>query len=482
MEIQFLENKSILLTGAAGFLAKVVIEKIIRVQPNVKKLYLLLRAEDSSSALHRFNTEVMEKELFKVVREKYGAKLNSFMEEKVCVLSGDITCDWLGLKTSILEELFEKLDFVINLAATTDFDERYDIALRVNTIGAANVLSFSKKCRKLRMLLHVSTAYVCRENEGLILETPINEIEGVDIEEENQIIQQNLQQLQAHAASHNHITSVMRDLGLQRAKKYGWPNTYTFTKAMGEMVLGRFKENIPLVIIRPTMVTSTLKHPFPGWTEGVRTIDSFIVGFGTGRLTCYPGDPQSILDMIPADMVVNAMIASMSSHVDKTTRLIFHVGSSSSNPAPYHQVRDNIVRFFTEQPWFRKDDTPVVVRRPTQLPTRVAARIYMELLYFIPIRILGIVNAASFRYFDRIYLDLSKKANFLLRLVDLFSPYVFFTKIFDDTNAEKLRNAAKETSGDIENEILNFDPRSINWDDYLMHTHIPGLVKYCFRR
>ena len=67
----------------------------------------------------------MEKELFKVVREKYGAKLNSFMEEKVCVLSGDITCDWLGLKTSILEELFEKLDFVINLAATTDFDERY---------------------------------------------------------------------------------------------------------------------------------------------------------------------------------------------------------------------------------------------------------------------------------------------------------------------------------------------------------------------
>ena len=57
---------------------------------------------------------------------------------------------------------------------------------------------------------------MCRENEGLILETPINEIEGVDIEEENQIIQQNLQHLQAHAASHNHITSVMRDLGLQR--------------------------------------------------------------------------------------------------------------------------------------------------------------------------------------------------------------------------------------------------------------------------
>ncbi|KAL1557640.1 alcohol-forming fatty acyl-CoA reductase [Salvia divinorum] len=126
MEIQFLENKSILLTGATGFLAKVVIEKIIRVQPIVKKLYLLLRAEDSSSALHRFNTEVMEKELFKVVREKYGAKLNSFMEEKVCVC-----CPAISLV----------------IAATTDFDERYDIALGVNTIGAAN--EFFEKMQKI---------------------------------------------------------------------------------------------------------------------------------------------------------------------------------------------------------------------------------------------------------------------------------------------------------------------------------------------
>lgn len=52
-----------------------------------------------------------------------------------------------------------------------------------------------------------------------------------------------------------------------RANKYGWPNTYSFTKAMGEMVLGDFT---PLVIIRPTIVTSTFKQPFPGWLEGLR--------------------------------------------------------------------------------------------------------------------------------------------------------------------------------------------------------------------
>lgn len=56
-----------------------------------------------------------------------------------------------------------------------------------------------------------------------------------------------------------------------RARKYGWPNAYAFTKAMGEMLLGHMKgDNIPLVIIRPTIVTSTYKEPFPGWLEGVR--------------------------------------------------------------------------------------------------------------------------------------------------------------------------------------------------------------------
>jgi fatty acyl-CoA reductase len=46
--------------------------------------------------------------------------------------------------------------------------------------------------------------------------------------------------------------------------------TPVYTKAMGEMLLGRFRENLSLVIIRPTMVSSTYKEPFSGWIEGVR--------------------------------------------------------------------------------------------------------------------------------------------------------------------------------------------------------------------
>jgi len=41
---------------------------------------------------------------------------------------------------------------------------------------------------------------------------------------------------------------------------------------MGEMLLMHHKDNVPLIIIRPSMVTGTSKDPFPGWIEGLRYI------------------------------------------------------------------------------------------------------------------------------------------------------------------------------------------------------------------
>ncbi|PHT69175.1 hypothetical protein T459_28662 [Capsicum annuum] len=43
---------------------------------------------------------------------------------------------------------------------------------------------------------------------------------------------------------------------------------------------------------------------------------------------------------------------------------------------------------------------------------------------------------------------------------------------FDDCNTERLRMTMKEYKMD---DVLNFNPSCINWEDYLLHTHIPGL-------
>ncbi|XP_051134510.1 fatty acyl-CoA reductase 3-like [Andrographis paniculata] len=489
--LQFLENKSILVTGATGYLAKIFVEKILRVQPQVKRLYLLLRASDSISALQRFNTEVLGKDLFRVVKEKYGENFDDLISDKIRVLCGDISLDDnLGLKFEDYNYWLEEIDVVVNLAATTKFDERYDVAFGINTVGAQNVLNFSRKCRNLQLLLHVSTAYVSGEKKGLILETPykmgetLNGESGglIDIETEKRLINDTLKHLTAQPnSSDGDIKSAMKDLGIQRARKYGWPNTYVFTKAMAEMIMESSKDdnnNIPIVIIRPTIVTSTFKEPFPGWVEGVRTIDSLALGYGKGRLTCFLGDPKTTIDLIPADMVVNSMIVAMVAHVRNPgagENNIYHVGSSVSNPVEFTWLQNYAQRYFKEHPWIDKEGKPVIVGEVTVLSTMESFQRYITLRYLLPLKGLEIANTLCCNYFERLYLNLCRKIDFIMRLVDLYHPYLFFRGFYDDMNTERLRRAAGDENG-----MFSFDPKAINWEDYFMTTHIPGLVKYVF--
>ncbi|KAK9061611.1 hypothetical protein SSX86_018793 [Deinandra increscens subsp. villosa] len=487
--LDFLDSKTILVTGATGFLAKIFVEKILRVQPNVKRLYLLVRANDAKSALQRFHKEAVAKDLFNILKQKYGTNLQSFLSEKVTPVAGDITCENLGVQDSILiEEMWGDIDVVVNVAATTNFDERYDIALELNTFGAKNVLNFAEKCVKIKLLLHVSTAYVSGEKPGLILETPyhlgnaLNGAPGLDINIEKKIIEEKLKELSYdETATDKSITLAMKDLGIERAKKFGWPNTYVFTKALGEMMLGHLKGNMPLVILRPTIITSTYKEPFPGWVEGIRTIDSLAVGYGKGQLSCFLGDPESIIDVIPADMVVNVMIASMAAHANQPScGTIYHVGSSVSNPLQYKSLQNSGYRYFTKHPWINKDGKPIIVGEMKVLNSMASFQRYFSLRYMIPLQGLHVVNLAFCQAFNGTYTSLSRKINYVLRMVELYKPYLFSKSFYDDMNTEKLRHLVRENK--VEADIFYFDPKKIKWDDYFEHTHVPGAVKYIFKK
>ncbi|KAG6414766.1 hypothetical protein SASPL_122140 [Salvia splendens] len=367
--LQFLEHRSILVTGATGFLAKIFTEKILRVQPNVKKLYLLLRASDTNSAMLRFNNEIMGKELFNVLKEKNGANLSTLIEEKN-----------LGVKDlSLLEEMLTEIDVVVNLAANTNFDERYDVSLGLNTHGAIHVLNFSKKMKKLKIMVHVSTAYVSGEREGLIMENPcvmgetLNGTHGLDIDVETKLIEETLKQLDNF--DEDSIKSAMIDLGLQ----------------------------------------------------------SLAVGYGKGKITCFLGDPTIVVD-------VN----------------IYHIGSSVSNPVLYAWLQSYGQRHFTLHPWIDRNGSPVFVGKGLQ-----------------------ILNTVCCHYFQKTYLEQCRKIKFVLRLIDLYAPYLFFKAFYDDMNTEKLRRATDKSG--VETEMFYFDPKIINWDDYFMNTHIPGIVQRVFR-
>uniref|UniRef100_A0A7N0SW67 Fatty acyl-CoA reductase n=1 Tax=Kalanchoe fedtschenkoi TaxID=63787 RepID=A0A7N0SW67_KALFE len=396
--VGFLENKTVLITGSTGFVAK----EVLRIQPKVKKLFLLLRAKDSASASARLYDEILNKELFMVVKEKWVSDLSNLISERVTMpVAGDISCEDLGVKEDQLKnEMWNEVDVVVNLAATVNFDERYDVALAINTMGPKHILNFAKKCINSKAFIHVSTG-VMKEIPFKMGET-LNGTFNLDIN------------LEFKAA----ITAAMKDFGNKRAQTFGWPNTYVFTKAMGEMLIGESRGSMSLVILR--------------WIEGVRTIDSLAIAYGKGRMECFLGDPNSTIDLIPADMMVSSIIVAIAAHADRPSESIYQIGSSNRNPLKYSSIPLWGHIYFSHNPW------------------------------------IGIL----YKF---------KADDVVMRLVQLYRPYLFFKAIFDDKNTSKLRAAARNSMDSADVFHFQFDPKTIDWEDYMMNVHFPGAVTHLFK-
>ncbi|CAM8960787.1 unnamed protein product [Rhodiola kirilowii] len=167
---EYLEGKNYFITGATGFLAKVLIEKIFRSTPTVGKLYLLIKAEDKAAATERLQTEIIDSELFICLKQMFGDSYQNIMIEKLVPVLGNVCEANLGMDADLAGEIASEVDVIVNSAANTCFDERYDVALNTNTMGPYRLLSFAKLCKKLQMFMHVSTSYVNGEREGVVFE------------------------------------------------------------------------------------------------------------------------------------------------------------------------------------------------------------------------------------------------------------------------------------------------------------------------
>ncbi|KAL5725348.1 alcohol-forming fatty acyl-CoA reductase [Ranunculus cassubicifolius] len=71
---------------------------------------------------------------------------------------------------------------------------------------------------------------------------------------------------------------------------------------------------------------------------------------------------------------------------------------------------------------------------------------------------------------------MNRKIRFVVSLVELYAPYIYFKGIFDDLNTERLRIAMERNN--VDNDTLYFDPRIIDWDDYYSNIHLPGVLKH----
>lgn len=86
------------------------------------------------------------------------------------------------------------------------------------------------------------------------------------------------------------------------------PNTYTFTKGLAEQIAYDFKERLPIVIYRPSIVISALNEPMPGWIENFNGPTGLLVASAAGILRTTYCDADIPCDYIPVDTAIRAMI------------------------------------------------------------------------------------------------------------------------------------------------------------------------------
>src|SRR2546428_5589681 len=138
--------------------------------------------------------------------------------------------------------------------------------------------------------------------------------------------------------------------GRVHANAMGFSDIYSFTKAMAEQAVVELHGDIPLSIVRPSIIESALAEPFAGWLEGFRMAEPLILAFGRNILRDFSGLPDSLLDIIPADFVVNTVLAVAANPPPDSKPRVYHVASGSRNPLRLRQMADEAAVYFTEHP------------------------------------------------------------------------------------------------------------------------------------
>ncbi len=287
---QVFRHRRILLTGGTGFLGKVFLYLMLRHHPEVERIHLLIRG-DKRSSLNRFRREILDSPVMGPLREHLGARFDRYVEDKVTVVPGDITNPGL-LNDGADPFKRDSLDAVVHSAGLVNFEASLARAIEVNATGVANVIDF---CRRTgAALLHVSTCYVAGAADGHRYEDDLPEnwcpigkknfnlereirdalgaIARVEAESRDQLRRTDLlaegddDEDHDEGRSFEHrrkrwVEERLKEIGKRRSLSWGWPNTYSYTKSLGEQLVLAARDSLDVTVVRPAVIESALTDP-----------------------------------------------------------------------------------------------------------------------------------------------------------------------------------------------------------------------------
>lgn len=87
--------------------------------------------------------------------------------------------------------------------------------------------------------------------------------------------------------------------------------------------------------------------------------------------------------------MINAMILAMVAHMNKPySRIIYHVGSSMSNPLSISSFRNCVIDYFIKHPLMSRQGSPIITTRNIKLLTSMNSfNRYVAIRYMIPLKV-----------------------------------------------------------------------------------------------
>ena len=509
-----LATRRLMLIGVTGFIGKVWLVDLLEKTPQIGKITLLIRRNRTTSAQRRFEKIVEESPAFDPLHERYGRKLGAFLREKVEVVEGDVSLTGLGLDEATQARLRKSLDLIVNSAGLTDFNPDLREAISSNVDSTRHLLEFLRHCDHSG-LMHLSTCYVVGMREGHVTEELRHNYNlandpHFDAESEVASLRETIRRIEARAESPELTKALRRQalgrggdvssapaaeldgvlkrnrarwarnrlvrVGMRRAQHLGWPNTYTFTKSLGESILARRGQDLPIAIVRPSIVESSERSPFEGWNEGINTSGplSYLLGTNFRQL---PSNERKCLDVIPVDMVSRGMTLIAAAVITRRHARVYQLATSAINPVNMgrsieltglaHRKHYRTTNGIDSWLKVKFESIPVSKQRYERLSIPRQKAVISR------INRVAIALGMKKPPLARTERDLIRSE----KLIELYEPFILHNEhVFECENARILFAAL---SGE-ERELFDFAPEAIDWWDYWINIHIPALRRWCY--
>ena len=505
---QTLERNELLLTGGNGFLGKVVLALLLDRYPSFTHLHMLIRPGRVATAGQRFEREVIESPPLRAIVQKRG---EAFVREKISVWSGDASRPGCGVE---VDGWADRVDLILNCAGLVDFFPPVDASLRANVDSVVHLSDLAGRVGA--KLLHVSTCYVAGQEDGFVEESePIAGFyphrTGADdtsfgADTELRECRRRIQQIReayeptggtsvdasGHdgAAASRELSERLTELGRRRAERWGWVNTYTYSKSIGEQMLASRSE-LDYAIVRPAIIESSLRFPFAGWIEGGRTSAPLLL-MAMGGMSDWPARRDIPLEIVPVDLAAAAILVvgalllqgrhepiyqlatadanlfELEPLIELLCREARRPGSNSTRPArvPFWLQTGSRPRFLTEEDYRtarlqlrkRVDRAQGVVTSlrqfvaRTRLPGREALQEW----------------SASLRTLDL-------QISFREQAIEQYLPFILRNRyVFE---AHNIRQAYKQIT-ETDRKLLPWEPEQIDWPEYWSRNQIEGIGKW----